>query len=72
MTPKDLSQAIERMQGMPDRVIAEATGEPVWKVRRERRAAGLKGNPGDRSHWTRRDWLMAGACGLEDALYDCA
>lgn len=59
-----LSEAIERMQGMPDRVIAEATGEPIWKVREHRRAAGIPGNPGPRHRMTRRDWLMAGAAGL--------
>lgn len=59
-----LSATIEQMQGQPDRIIAEATGEPLWKIREWRRAAGIKGQSGDRSSWTRRDWLMAGAAGI--------
>lgn len=55
---------LERMQGRPDREIAEAIGRPVWKVREMRQARGLKAHSGDRSHWSRRDWLMAGAAGL--------
>jgi hypothetical protein len=62
--PMTLSKAIQDMQGQPDRVIAEATGESIRKVRRYRQAAGIRGRSGDTSHWTRRDYLLAGAAGL--------
>jgi hypothetical protein len=60
-----LTEALETMRGQPDRLIAEATNEPLWKVREWRRAAGIKGQSGDRSHWNRRDWLLAGAAGID-------
>jgi hypothetical protein len=63
-TPADTA-TLERMQGRPDREIAEATGQPIWKVREMRQAQGFKGCSGDRSHWSRRDWLLAGATGLD-------
>jgi hypothetical protein len=59
-----LTEALETMRGQPDRLIAEATNEPLWKVREWRRAAGIKGYSGRRDKWTRRDWLLADAAGL--------
>jgi hypothetical protein len=53
------------MQGRPDREIAQATGHKPWKVREMRQARGMKAYSGDRSHWSRRDWLLAGAAGLD-------
>jgi hypothetical protein len=60
-----LSDAIEAMRGQPDRLIAEATGEPLWKVRDWRRAAGLKAYSGRREGWSRRDWLLNEVSGLD-------
>jgi hypothetical protein len=59
------TQTLERMQGRPDREIAQATGHKPWKVREMRHARGMKAYSGDRSHWSRRDWLLAGAAGLD-------
>lgn len=59
------TDTLERMAGRPDREIAQATSQPIWKVREWRRARGLMAYPGDRSHWDRRDWLMADAAGLD-------
>lgn len=58
------SATLERMQGRPDREIAQAIGCELWKVREMRQAQGIKAHAGSRSHWSRRDWLMAGAAGL--------
>ncbi len=53
------------MKGQPDRLIAEATGEPLWKVRDWRRAAGIKGRSGRREGWDRRQALLNDAAGLD-------
>lgn len=51
---------LERMAGRPDREIAEATGQPMWKVRERRQALGLKAYSGRRENWDSRDWAFAG------------
>jgi len=55
---------LQRMQGRPDREIAEAIGFSVMTIRKRRRDLGLKAFQG-RSDWTRKDWLMADAAGLD-------
>lgn len=58
------TETLERMAGRPDREIAAATGHPVRTVRDHRQARGIKAHVG-RSHWTRRDWLLNDATGLD-------
>lgn len=60
----NLAEALEQMHGQPDRIIAEATGEPLWKVREWRRAAGIKATLERRLSWTRRQWLLCDSAGL--------
>lgn len=60
-----LAEALEAMRGQPDRLIAEATGEPLWKVRDWRRAAGMHGLSGRRERWDRRQALLNDAAGLD-------
>lgn len=60
----DDTATLRRMQGRPDREIAEATGASVRTVREHRRALGIAAHVG-RAHWTRRDWLLADAAGLD-------
>jgi len=55
---------LERMAGRPDAQIAETTGHSVPTIRERRRALGLRPCQ-HRAHWTRRDWLMADAAGLD-------
>lgn len=55
---------LERMVGRPDAEIAEATGHAIRTIRERRRAAGIKAFVG-RAHWTRKDWLMNDAAGLD-------
>lgn len=61
---------LEQMAGRPDREIAEATGHPVRTVREYRQARGIKAHVG-RAHWTRRDWLLADASGLDFQMSVC-
>lgn len=63
--PIPLADALETMRGQPDRLIAKATGEPLWKVREWRRARGLKGLSGRREGWDRRQALLNDAAGLD-------
>ena len=67
---KEHTAILEKMAGRPDREIAFCLGQPLWKVREMRQARGIKANTGDRSHWSRRDWLLAGAAGIcEDGAW---
>lgn len=59
-----------RMKGKPDADIAKATNHPIRTVREHRRAAGIPAHVG-RSHWTRRDWLLADAAGLDFQMSLC-
>lgn len=61
---------LQRMQGRPDREIAQAVGHPVSTVRDWRRAMGIKAQP-HRAHWTRRDCLLADAAGLDFQMSLC-
>jgi hypothetical protein len=61
------TQTLERMQGRPDREIAQATGHCRETVARHRRAMDLKAY-GARKAWTRRDWLLHDAAGLSFGL----
>lgn len=60
----DHTDTLKRMAGRPDSEIAEATGHAVRTVREHRRALGICAYQG-RAHWTRRDWLLADAAGLD-------
>lgn len=60
----DDTATLERMAGRPDREIAEALGRAIRTVREHRRARGIAAFVG-RSHWTRRDWLLNDAAGLD-------
>lgn len=62
-SPED-TQILERMQGRPDREIAAAIGCAVPTVKKRRLAAGIAGFRG-RANWTRRDWLLHDAAGLD-------
>lgn len=55
---------LERMAGRPDREIAEATGHAVVTVKKRRLALGVRGYR-KRTGWTRRDWLLHDAAGLD-------
>jgi len=58
--------AILRRDGgrVPDAKIAEATGHSVITVRKRRDAMGIPGCVA-RSKWSRRDWLLHSAAGLD-------
>lgn len=62
-SPADTA-TLERMQGRPDREIALKTGHSIRTVRDRRQALGIKAHVG-RSHWSRRDWLLHDAAGLD-------
>lgn len=62
-TKEDTAKMIE-LAGRPDAEIADATGHSIRTVRDRRQAQGLKACHG-RAHWTRRDWLLADAAGLD-------
>lgn len=62
-TPAD-TLTLERMAGRPDAEIARATGFALRTIREHRQARGIKAHVG-RSHWTRRDWLLNDAAGLD-------
>ncbi len=55
---------LKRMAGRPDSEIAATTGHAVRTIREHRRALGICAYQG-RAHWTRRDWLLADAAGLD-------
>lgn len=55
---------------VPDWQIAEKTGHAEVTVRNRRRAAGLPIYR-NRSHWTRRDWLLNDAAGLDFQIPLC-
>lgn len=61
---KHHTQTLERMAGRPDAEIAKATGHKIRTVRDHRQASGIKAFVG-RAHWTRRDWLLNDASGLD-------
>lgn len=60
----DDTATLERMEGRPDSEIAGATGFSIRTVREHRRALGIRAHQ-NRAHWTRRDWLLADAAGLD-------
>lgn len=64
------TETLERMQGRADADIARATGHSVRTVRDWRRARGLRAFAG-RENWTRRDWLLADAAGLDFQMSLC-
>jgi len=55
------------MAGRPDAEIADATKFSIRTVREHRRALGISAFQG-RAHWTRRDWLLADAAGLDFSM----
>lgn len=57
------TETLERMQGRPDREVAQVTGHCAETIARHRRAMDRKAY-GARSTWTRRDWLLYDAAGL--------
>ena len=58
------TDTLERMQGRSFREIAKAMKRPLSTVKAHAQARGIKGY-GSRAHWTRKDWLMADAAGLD-------
>ena len=61
------SETLKRMQGRPDSEIANATGFSIRTVREYRRALGICAHQ-NRAHWSRRDWLLADAAGLDFSM----
>ncbi len=68
-TPAD-DATLKRMEGRPDADIAQTTGHSIPTIRARRRAAGIHAFPG-RAHWTRRDWLLNDAAGLDFQISLC-
>lgn len=64
---KDCTETLKRMAGRPDSEIAGATGFSVRTVREYRRALGICAYQ-NRAHWSRRDWLLADAAGLDFSM----
>lgn len=64
--------ALERMrkQGKPLREIAQATGFSIATLKARSSAMGLTGYRG-RTGWTRRDWLLHDAAGLDFQIAHC-
>lgn len=60
---------LERMRGRPFAEIAKATGHSIPTVKARAAAAGIKGYRG-RESWTRRDWLLHDAAGLDFQISD--
>jgi len=60
----DDTATLERMKGRPDAEIAKATGCTLRQVQDHRRTLGLKAFT-LRQRWTRRDWLLHDAAGLD-------
>lgn len=58
------TEILERMAGRPDAEIAKATGHAVVTVKKRRLSLGLPGYR-KRDGWTRRDWLLHDAAGLD-------
>jgi len=46
------------------------TGHCAITIRKRREAAGLPAYHADRATWTRREWLMASAAGLDFQISD--
>lgn len=63
----EATATLKAMQGRPDSEIANATGFSVRTVREYRRALGICAFQ-NRGHWTRRDWLLADAAGLDFSM----
>jgi hypothetical protein len=55
---------LERMQGRPLAEIAQVLGRPIPTVKARNALLGFKTFRG-RARWTRHDWLMADAAGLD-------
>ena len=66
MTRRPWSQEAQEMieRRVPDAEIARATGCALKTVQDHRRALGWKPY-NQRQNWTRRDWLMRDAAGLD-------
>jgi hypothetical protein len=58
------TETLKAMRGRPDAEIAALTGHSVRTIRERRRALGYAAFP-NREHWTRRDWLLNDASGLD-------
>lgn len=58
---------LERMAGRPDAEIAAAVGRSLRQVQDHRRARGIKAFV-QRLGWSRRDWLLHDAAGLDFSL----
>ena len=55
---------LEANPRLPAWRIAKLTGHSVFTIQERRRAAGTTPTP-NRTHWSRRDWLLADASGLD-------
>lgn len=64
---EEATATLKAMQGRPDGEIARATGFSVRTVREYRRALGICAYR-NRAHWSRRDWLLADAAGLDFSM----
>ena len=64
------TETLKAMAGKPDAEIAGITGHSVRAIRERRRALGINAFPG-RANWTRRDWLLADAAGLDFHMSLC-
>ena len=53
-----------------DARIGQMTGHCAITIRKRREAAGLPAYHADRATWTRREWLMASAAGLDFQISD--
>jgi hypothetical protein len=64
------TETMERMRDRPASEIAKATGHALRTVRYHLQSAGLT-TQGSRAHWSRRDWLLADASGLDFQMHSC-
>lgn len=67
---EDDTATLKRMAGRSPKAIAEVTGHAVVTVKKRLQAAGIR-SFGNRSAWTRRDWLLADAAGLDFQISHC-
>lgn len=63
----DQAATLQRMEGQPDAEIAKEAGFSIRTVREYRRAQGIRAHIG-RANWSRRDWLLADAAGLDFSM----
>ena len=67
---QDHTATMESMAGRSPADIAQQTGHSVATVKKRMQDAGIH-SFGSRSHWTRRDWLLADAAGLDFQISNC-